>query len=883
MITSNKDNITLDNEILLLGNIGKFMKIKKDSKLYYLNPIKYDVSTLMMLLDKNKLKKLEEQFKQVDDGLEKLNFIKIMMSLLESDDNDKINLVYGIYKLFLEIDFNGDGTMQWEEFTQFIIDTVMGENDKNEGENDDDEAYISGKEVSEKALVKYKRYTISNKIQDRGLHETDVIECQYASKIDTLFCLEYKSKKLKLYNPKNGRSEKYFDLDNYFNSEVQATKNNNNFSNNVNFKNKKVNSNINKKINNKKSLTFSILSITVTYFNIVAICTTNKKILFFEFGNDGKEEKKIELDTPILQKKTWFLQEHNIWMSTGIKRDDDPYYNLYELDVEFEYKQNKWNVLTNVGTKINDRIHNDPFKKFYISYHEGEILDVIEIKKPNLYILTACMDKKIRLINIFEKEIVKHWTTKISSGVRSLDYNANVGAGLILSVGFEYYINIWSPIVALDEAHYGTLEGHYSPVITCRFICNSPICISCDEEGNVRVWDSRSKTTLQLIPQEKKNFKVNKLICLNKLNKIILYGNKLLFLDPKYIEIEDKPKNQKAEDNYPIKVVFNKYFLTFYVATMKDVKIYSSKNGELIKSLKSLRANISDQEVKIKQFLLDESDRKFYLGFNNGAIQQFNAGNGSLIKRIGENEEEKDGISTTTYDHTQDIVDLYIYSDKAQENIMLISCALDSLINVYNETDPEESNKLRTIKGGHKIDKNNSILAFSFSKHLNLFVTGSGNGLITVWDFELSKIDDVCYLNESKNLEITSLEFLGIYAVFAAAYNDGGIYFWQVKPSKDRGKCILKGRNNISLLGKTDTYSVKSMVFIDYKMDPIPKRNNVIKKIVDSNLYFNYEKKKETANLENNNNNNNTSINDLSNKFIINVPSDEMDDPDVSY
>ena len=30
--------------------------------------------------------------------------------------------------------------------------------------------------------------------------------------------------------------------------------------------------------------------------NIISICTTNKKIIFFEFANDGKAEKKIEIE-----------------------------------------------------------------------------------------------------------------------------------------------------------------------------------------------------------------------------------------------------------------------------------------------------------------------------------------------------------------------------------------------------------------------------------------------------------------------------------------------------------------------------------------------------------------------------------------------------------
>ena len=37
---------------------------------------------------------------------------------------DKINFEYILYIFFCEIDFYCDGHIEWEEFTQFIIDTV---------------------------------------------------------------------------------------------------------------------------------------------------------------------------------------------------------------------------------------------------------------------------------------------------------------------------------------------------------------------------------------------------------------------------------------------------------------------------------------------------------------------------------------------------------------------------------------------------------------------------------------------------------------------------------------------------------------------------------------------------------------------------------------
>lgn len=146
-----------------------------------------------------------------------------MVNELPKDNDDLINLVYGLYKLFLEIDFNGDEKMQWEEFTQFIIDSVMGENDT-KGADDDDDLTGGGKESSEKHMIKYKRYNVSTVTEDKTLHDTDIVDSVFSPKIDKIFVVEYKSKKIKMYNPRTGRIDNSFDLDNYFKAPSKKNK-----------------------------------------------------------------------------------------------------------------------------------------------------------------------------------------------------------------------------------------------------------------------------------------------------------------------------------------------------------------------------------------------------------------------------------------------------------------------------------------------------------------------------------------------------------------------------------------------------------------------------------------------------------------------------------
>ena len=68
------------------------------------------------------------------------------------------------------------------------------------------------------------------------------------------------------------------------------------------------------------------------------------------------------------------------------------------------------------------------------------------------------------------------------------------------------------------------------------------------------------------------------------------------------------------------------------------------------------------------------------------------------------------------------------------DNFILISTSYDSIINMYNKNNLEETVKLRTLRGGQTIDdKINEIWCMDFSAQLNLFTIGSSDGLVVIW------------------------------------------------------------------------------------------------------------------------------------------------------
>jgi len=48
-----------------------------------------------------------------------------MLCILEFDPSEKLEVVHSLTTLFEEVDINDDKRMEWSEFTQYIIDSVM--------------------------------------------------------------------------------------------------------------------------------------------------------------------------------------------------------------------------------------------------------------------------------------------------------------------------------------------------------------------------------------------------------------------------------------------------------------------------------------------------------------------------------------------------------------------------------------------------------------------------------------------------------------------------------------------------------------------------------------------------------------------------------------
>jgi WD40 repeat protein len=135
-------------------------------------------------------------------------------------------------------------------------------------------------------------------------------------------------------------------------------------------------------------------------------------------------------------------------------------------------------------------------------------------------------------------------------------------------------------------------------------------------------------------------------------------------------------------------------------------------------------------------------------------------------------------------------------------------------VRIYDESDPEESNLLKVLCGGHQ---NADILAMAYSMHFTMLATASSNGLVAIWDFETGKMDGLLV---NQQCEVVGIDFGDPFPVIVVGQSNGMVSVWTIKQASShaRFKCLLRIMNTtFGPLGTTSATPVTSLaVFADY-------------------------------------------------------------------
>lgn len=141
----------------------------------------------MNLLDYRKLSNIKKDFMLREQGLLKSEFISIMLHHIP-EIKDKVALVNSLNDLFAEIDVNDDKHLEWDEFSNYIIEIGLVKKDH---------GFID-------IIKSYKQA----EWRDTVKHDNDIEYIHYLPSIKQLLVMERDNKKFKVYNMKSGKCER---------------------------------------------------------------------------------------------------------------------------------------------------------------------------------------------------------------------------------------------------------------------------------------------------------------------------------------------------------------------------------------------------------------------------------------------------------------------------------------------------------------------------------------------------------------------------------------------------------------------------------------------------------------------------------------------------
>ena len=142
-----------------------------------------DEKDILTLIDKSYLDDIKDDFNKKEGVLKDYEFVLTMMRHL-SEENDKIALVKSLLDLFKQIDVNGDKTMEWEEFSNYLIELGMVKRDK----------------TFKESIKSY----FPSPLKDKEKHESEIEQIGIVNNPNPKLCqiivMEKDSKKFKVYD-----------------------------------------------------------------------------------------------------------------------------------------------------------------------------------------------------------------------------------------------------------------------------------------------------------------------------------------------------------------------------------------------------------------------------------------------------------------------------------------------------------------------------------------------------------------------------------------------------------------------------------------------------------------------------------------------------------
>jgi len=378
---------------------------------------------------------------------------------------------------------------------------------------------------------------------------------------------------------------------------------------------------------------------------------------------------------------------------------------------------------------------------------KSSIVDIIEIDVLKLVVIST-MDKMITIWDFSKRVCVSH-IDLTQGGIHTMIWSNTYQ--ILITAGYQNTIKLWdlNPEY-LDHALIGRLIGHPCMVTAVEAVDKTPMVISADDGGNIKVWDIRNLNCLQTVELGSR-IMINRIISIYEDDRICIVGSRISFLmfdEP----IESTAKAKMEEKVWPIKTEYNFNLNELVVCTSKDVRFLDASTGRTKKIYTGL-LNDDDENSDICAFKLIQQNKKFILGDNRGNLGLYLYATGELLKPLHHHNHE---ITNIKYDYI---------------NKLIISSSADSTVAIQKE----EKRKFEVKRKIRNMHYQKDVTLLAVSVHHNIFLTATNTKTIYVWDYEYAKL--VAKLELEDDVEPTCLQFINGFGIIILADSLSRVHF----------------------------------------------------------------------------------------------------------
>jgi len=499
-------------------------------------------------------------------------------------------------------------------------------------------------------------------------------------------------------------------------------------------------------------------------------------------------------------------------------------------------------------------IENVTIKEF--KAHEGWITRILIIEDLDA-IVTSSLDG---LIHFHGLESLKYQRTcKLhQKGINAMVWSRS--NRFLASCGEEREILVWN---AFTMNKLSTLTGHAEPVQELAVNEDQQHLISIAADKAIKIWDIKTYQCLQTLEIKIRFRPINMITAMmyDEIKHILLLGTRKL----NYAFFRSSKDSETSHISPVNSVLFNTTFeIMASCDEAGDVAVWDLESGRRI-----FRFSSADEQCgKLTSACFDDKQRRIITAYHSGAIKIWNFSNGQCLTIM----QTPDKKETTTllvikakYSSTQQSTIVssgwsrvaYVWADSKEDEVehsriipgedyigdkkhggdvtcmdycvsqgLLVTGASDgTLLGWIYETGylkycfHENDASCLSTAGSGSVDKSMEFISFIESE--NLMITGSADMQIRVWNITTGKILDKFSANHNGHEILTSGK--AIETAMVTGDNKGNLKYWRINKKEIKDKWIIAAHKE----------SITCVEICSYK-----GHNYIISGSMDKNLYL---------------------------------------------